>query len=258
MGLRELFQRIANAIRSKTGSNVAIKATDFPQAIADIETTPEGWHDTREVNATAADVLSPKKIVDANGNVLTGSIVPQGAGTYAAKLNETRIIETAGKYYSGNQTISGITLENLTAANIRNGVTVKVKSGGSEIASIAGSFTGNVKVLTKSPSQATDSWLIATGGNAILPYLTFTTNEVGFVPDAIIAVSSGQVFHTTTWTRGSYQGAPNSNYFVFAWRNDAVWWKNQTAPSSMSSTEYRIPVTIDHGNRSFYVFFMKA
>lgn len=254
-GLRGLFAQIANAIRAKTGDSEPIIATDFPQAIANIITIPAGWHDTSEVTATAADVLSQKKIVDANGDVLTGSMVPQSGGTYAANLNEIVTIATAGKYYSGDQTISAITVENLAAEKVKNGEIINVRSGGTIIKTVTGSLKGQVKKLTKTPSAATAVWNKSDSGTLTLPYVEFNTNELGFVPDALICVDSGQVTQQTIWENKSYSGA-GLNYFVVSWWGALVRWQNDTVPTGLSSTNYKIPVP-SNVNRNFYILAMK-
>ena len=253
--LRALFSAIADAIRAKTGSSSSIKAEDFPTEISNIITTPEGYHDTSEVTATAADVLSPKKIVNAAGTVLTGNISSEGAGTYSAALNSTTTIPTSGKYFTGNQTVSAVTVENLSAENIKSGVTVNVKSGGTTIKTATGTLRGQVKKLTKTPSSTTAVWNKSDSGTLTLPYVEFNTNELGFVPDALICVDSGQVTQQTIWENKSYSGA-GLNYFVVSWWGAFVRWQNDTVPTGLSSTNYKIPVP-SNVNRNFYILAIK-
>ena len=137
--LGALFRDIADAIRSKTGSADPIVAENFPAQIESIITTPAGWHDTSQVNAVAGDVLSGKKIVDANGNVLTGTISSEGAAIYNANTTEQTLLLT-NKYIAGDQKIAAISFENLAAEYIKRGISVKVKSGFSVLQNVTGSL----------------------------------------------------------------------------------------------------------------------
>lgn len=255
----EFYKAIADAIRLKTGENGRIKAKDFPQAIEEIITTPAGWHDTSAVTATAANVLSPKKIVDASGNLLTGSIQSEGAGTYSAALDTITTIQTNGKYYTGNQTISAITVENLTAENIKDGVTVNVKSGGNSIKSVTGNVKGQVKKLTKAGGTTRIAWNRHDQGTISLPYVEFSTNEVGFVPDAIICIDSGQLLHQTIWDRRSYSGGgePVLEYFLLSWADPWLRWFDDQVPNSMSDDMYKIPIPVGLNGRDLNILFMK-
>lgn len=79
--------------------------------------------DTTDANATATDMLSGKTGY-VNSVKVTGSIASQAATTYHPSSSDQTI--ASGKYLSGNQTIKAVTTTNLTAANIKSGVTVKI------------------------------------------------------------------------------------------------------------------------------------
>lgn len=65
---------VANAIRTMGGSTETFAwPTGFISAIQEIET----GKDVSAVTATAADVIKPKVFVDAQGNVVTGTLVVQ-------------------------------------------------------------------------------------------------------------------------------------------------------------------------------------
>jgi len=260
--LRAFFSAIANAIRGKTGDSSLIKAEDFPQAIENIETTPAGWHDTSEVTATAAHVLSPKKIVNAAGAILAGTIQTGEAGIYSAELNSTKTIATAGKYFTGNQTISAITVENLSANSVRDGVTINVKSGGTTIHTVTGTAKGEVKRLIKAGGVVNAQWINTAGITISLPYIEFNTNEVGFIPDAIICIESGQMLVQTIWENKSYHSGI-LDYFGLTWYPDDgapikwVRWQNDIIPDSMSDTNYKIPVPKNNNGKDYTLFFVK-
>lgn len=84
---------------------------------------------TSDANAAAGDILSGKTAY-VNGNKITGSIPSQAAQTINASTSDQTI--ASGRYLSGTQTIRKITTTNLTAANIKQGVTVKVGDSGND------------------------------------------------------------------------------------------------------------------------------
>jgi len=91
--------------------------------------------------AAAGSILSGKKGY-VNGSLVTGSISSKSAAAYNPSTSDQTI--TASQYLSGAQTIKAVTYSNtLTAANIANGVTVKVGCAADDdcIVSVTGSLT---------------------------------------------------------------------------------------------------------------------
>lgn len=78
----------------------------------------------------AGDLLTGKQLIDAEGNVLTGTMPSLGAQTITPGTASKTI--PAGRYLAGTQTIQGDA--NLAAANIKSGVS---------IFGVAGSYAGN-------------------------------------------------------------------------------------------------------------------
>ena len=151
--------KIANAIRSKTGSNEQIALEDMPDKIRSIEGggiyLPE-----LEFEGSSTDLLAGKQLIDSEGNIVTGAIptttqttptisvnsagkitatasqstgyVEAGTKTATHQLDvqaaQTIIPSTsdktiaAGKYLTGTQTIKGDA--NLKAENIAEGVSI--------------------------------------------------------------------------------------------------------------------------------------
>lgn len=69
---------------------------------------------------TAADLLSGKQLIDADGNVLTGTMPTQGAQTITPGTTAKTI--AAGRYLTGVQTIQGDS--DLVPGNIKSGVNI--------------------------------------------------------------------------------------------------------------------------------------
>ncbi len=103
-------------------------------------TNAAGGADISGVTATVNDVLDTADFVDANGDLLTGAI-PSLAGTTFNVSDSNRTIQ-AGQYIAGDLTLRAVTTSNITAANIKSGVTVNVGDSNNEgrIKSITGTL----------------------------------------------------------------------------------------------------------------------
>ena len=109
---------------------------------------------TSDANAGAGDILSGKTAY-VNGSKITGNIPSQGATTYNASTSDQTI--SSGRYLSGNQTIRRVTTTNLSAANIKKGVTVQVGDSGS--ATRVANVTGTCVPVSVSLSQSGDCYI---------------------------------------------------------------------------------------------------
>ena len=80
-----------------------------------------------------------------NGNTdvfsVTGSMASKGAATYYPTTSDQTI--AANQYLTGAQTIKRITQSGLSAANIKNGTTVKVNNGNTDVWAVTGTFYGD-------------------------------------------------------------------------------------------------------------------
>lgn len=97
--------------------------------------------DTSDADAVAGEILSGKKAY-VNGSMVTGNIQSKSAATYTPGTSDQTI--ASGQYLSGAQTIEGDS--NLTASNIKQGVSIFGVSGTLALPSI--SQDGTTKILS--------------------------------------------------------------------------------------------------------------
>lgn len=105
-----------------------------------------------QTNLTGANIKPGVTISVNNGNAnvwsVAGTMASKAAATYYPTTSDQTI--AAGQYLSGAQTIKAVSQQNLTAANIKKGVTVLVKNGSGNIYSVTGTWEGYV-TNTSSP-----------------------------------------------------------------------------------------------------------
>lgn len=110
--------------------------------------------DTSDANAAAGDMLN-NKTAYVNGSKITGNIQSKAAATYTPSGSAQSI--ASGQYLSGAQSIEAVVCSNLTSANVKNGVTIKVGTATDDdsVTSVTGSLTtptisqdGTTKVLS--------------------------------------------------------------------------------------------------------------
>lgn len=112
------------------------------------------FYDSSEATVDAGSMLNGVKAIGPNGEV-TGNISSKAAATITPSSTAQTI--AAQQYLSGAQTIEAVVCSNLTAANIKSGVTVKIGTASDDdsVASIQGSLSsptisqdGTTKILS--------------------------------------------------------------------------------------------------------------
>lgn len=127
--------------------NVVINSVTY-QSVPEVNIPLSGggtakFMDTSDADAVAGEILSGKTgYVD--GVKVTGNIPSKAAATITPTSADQTI--TAGQYLSGAQTIEAVVCANLTAANIANGVTVKIGTATDDdsVASVTGQLSAAV------------------------------------------------------------------------------------------------------------------
>ena len=100
---------------------------------------------TSGATATAAYIY-PDKTAGVNGSIVTGTMATQAGKTMYATTS-TQQISASGRVATGAHKIAAMTASNYSAANIRNGVTISVSNGSTNIYSVAGTFTSDATVV---------------------------------------------------------------------------------------------------------------
>ena len=116
---------------------------------------------------------------EGNSNVsLTANVTTQAAQTLYPSTSDQTI--NSGRYLTGNQTVKAVTTSNLTADNIKSGVTVTVgdSSNASRVASVTGTYTGG----GGSSDFATGTLTVASNVNTSTSTQITTTGTIGFTP----------------------------------------------------------------------------
>ncbi len=213
--LTSLFTAIADAIRAKKGTTDVIVADNFPDEIAGI--TAGGGVDVSGVTATAADVLSPKVIIDKNGVERTGTISTKTSSDLTA--SGAKVTVPAGYYASAaSKSVS-------TATQATPSITVTTDG---VITASATQSAGYVSSGTKSATKQ----LTTQAAKTIMPGATpktavssgvYTTGDVIVAGDGSLTpgnIASGvSIFGVTGTYTGSSGGSGYIGSAVYAKRS---------------------------------------
>lgn len=127
--------------------NVVINSVTY-QSVPQVNIPKSGggtatFFDTADADITAADLRGGKKGYGASGAV-TGSMTEKAAATYNPSTSDQTI--SGSQYLTGAQTIRAVTLTNLSAQYIANGITVKVGCSADDdcVAAVTGTLASPV------------------------------------------------------------------------------------------------------------------
>ena len=158
------------AANIKDGTKITVGDADSSTRIKNVTGTftDASTVSSGQTAATAEKILSGYSAwVD--GSEVKGSISSKAATTYYTSSSDQTI--SSGQYLSGTQTIKAVTTSNLTAANIKSGVTVSVgdSSNAGRIKSVTGTLAdaSSVTVSISIPrnESSTSNTITATASN---------------------------------------------------------------------------------------------
>ena len=150
---------------------------------------------------------------------VTQSLTTKGATTYGAKTSAQTI--AAGQYLSGAQTIAAVTQTNLTAANIVKGKTVTIKSNGSNLWSITGTYdaSSNITKIFSTEANGTAYTYTSTVAGSVLAIFTFANSD-NDASSITCTASAGTVtelskhYKVNGWSAGDYTNAMIGIYLI--------------------------------------------
>lgn len=145
-------------------------------------------------NLTGAYILSGHSAYDNAGNLIVGTISSKTAATYYPSSSDQTI--ASGQYLSGTQTIKAVTTTNITAANIKYGVTAEVgdASDSDRVTAVTGTFTA-----TPTGKTAVTAAAMRSG------YSGFINGQQvdGTMPDTTVTTAISNSGMSTYFTEGS-------------------------------------------------------
>ena len=178
---------------------------------------------------------------------LTASVTTQAAQTIYPSTSDQTI--NSGRYLTGNQTIKAVTTTNLSADNIKSGVTVQVgdSSDSDRVASVTGTYSG--------------------GGasKAVYKYLGLasrTANSYGSTNATVTVTKAGTYTISYVAVRGSSSGTMGTNLHIGStsgtnnttWNNGTYGQYVQLTNQSISANEaVTIYATSGSNSRTIYV-----
>ena len=205
------------------------------------------WMDVTGKTVTSASMLNGTTALKNDGTDITGSITSQSAQTIYPSTSDQTI--ASGKYLSGTQTIKAVTTTNLTADNIKSGVTVQVgdSADSDRVASVTGTYSGggsskNVQVL-QSTSRTNSSSLTKVLGD-------LTVSKTGTYD---VYWSGGRTNTSTSYTWGTRLYVDGTGYGTenTTWSNNCQ--SNHLSNVSLTANQ-KLSVYARGRNGSYYTF----
>ena len=157
---------------------------------------------------------------------LTASVTTQAAQTIHPSTSDQSI--AASRYLTGAQTIKAVTMSNLTADNIKSGVTVKIGDSTDDdcVASVTGTYSGG----GSSKAVYTYSGLVSR-----------TANSYGATNAKVTVTKAGTYNISYVAVRGSSSGTMGTNLHIGSTeKGNNTTWNNGTYGQSVSYTNQSI------------------
>ncbi|MBO7453160.1 MAG: hypothetical protein J6U54_22740 [Clostridiales bacterium] len=141
--------------KSITANGTGIDVSSYATASVNVP------NPTLSGDAAAGDVLSGKTFYNSDYTKRTGTITSKAAATYNTSSSDQTI--SSGQYLSGTQTIKAVTTENIDAANIKSGVTIKVGDANSagRIKNVTGTYSASPSLQSKSVTATTSAQTVS-------------------------------------------------------------------------------------------------
>lgn len=196
---------------------------------------------------------------------LSGSMTTQAAQTLYPSSSDQTI--SSGRYLSGAQTFKGVTVANLTAANIKQGVTVTVgdSSDADRIMSVTGTYSGGggsgigTLLATKTIGTVSTNSTTATNLNQDISVSGINNYDLLIVEASVDSVTNGRHCATISpifLTAGTTIGTKNGGTVCSNKMNIKVS-SNGTYTSVQGTTAYGIyanSITISNGSATIPMY----
>ena len=180
-----------------TQNLTVIAAANHTLAINGTYTIPQGWH-------------------NGQGKVVQ-NVTTQGATNYYATTSAQTI--SSGRYLTGNLTIGKLTNSNLSAGNIKKGVTINIHNGSTNVWSVTGTWEGYVAASNdlynrgKYGSYGTLDFYCYGSANQYVKLdsgqITFNTNNVSGTSVIRIAFVTPVAINMASYTNLYLEGSVN-------------------------------------------------
>lgn len=176
-------------------------------------------------NVTTAGYVSSGTAGNSNVS-LTASVTTQGAQTLHPSTTDQTI--TGSKYLTGTQTFKAVTTSNLTADNIKSGVTVKIGDSTDDdcVTSVTGTYSGGggggatIDVKTITPSSNVTSLSFDVSGKPIMFVVQMNKNNSYINGSSTRYITSAANNGETVYTTALYKSGSTGREYTY---NTSSW-----------------------------------
>lgn len=193
---------------------------------------------------------------------LTASVTTKGATTYRAGTSQQTI--ASGTYLTGTQTIAAVSQTNLTAENIKDGTTISISNGQTNIWSVTGTYSGgggpsNFTLLnTKSLGTISTSSTSATDTGQTITLTNWSDYDLLVVDISVNTATNNR--HTSTVSfilvTGQTSVSQKSNYVVGSnkWNSKLSSNVGSTRQSTTAYGIYANSVSVSNGTMTIAIY----